>query len=188
MSDFLKWVSENQGLLNLGVSALSVFTAATAIFVSVRIERRGRAFNQNSVKPLLSFELVDLPQRIAVKLRNDGVGVGIITDVRIFDAEIGGGAWTTLLNAIEGLDEDKQLSKRGIWKRYQQPIKGIAIAPGADRFLIELECRQSDQLAALRSILQKLEIEITYTDIYGKPQKQLKSDLEYFDRANEYVI
>ncbi len=188
MSDILTWVNGNRELLSLGVSALSLLTAAAAIAVSVRMDIRGRAFNQNSVKPLLSFELVDLPQRVAVKLRNDGVGVGIVTDIRIYDSDIGGGRWNTLLSAIEGLDEEKQLSNRGIWKRYQQPIKGIAIAPGADRFLIELEGRRPEQLAALRKILQRLEVEITYTDIYDKPQKQLDSDFSYFDRADEYTI
>lgn len=84
------------------------------------------------MEPLLTFELVDLPHRVAVKIRNDGIGVGIITDVRIFTTGIGGGSWNILLNAM---DEEKQLSNRGIWKRYQQPIKGIAIAPGAERFL-----------------------------------------------------
>ena len=188
MNDILTWVGEHQEILSLGVSALSFLTAAAAIVVSVQIERRSRKFNQNSVKPLLSFELVDLPHRVAVKIRNDGVGVGIITDVRIFPAGIGGGSWNVLLNAIEAMDEEKQLSNRGIWKRYQQPIKGIAIAPGAERFLIELENKPTEQTAALRQILGKLEMEIIYTDIYDKPQKHLKSDFQYFDRADRYMI
>ena len=66
MNDILTWVGEHQEILSLGVSALSFLTAAAAIVVSVQIERRSRKFNQNSVKPLLSFELVDLPVSAAV--------------------------------------------------------------------------------------------------------------------------
>lgn len=64
--------------------------------------------------------------------------------------------------------------------------RGIAIAPGAERFLIELENKPSEQTAALRQILGKLEMEIIYTDIYDKPQKHLISDFQYFDRAEIY--
>lgn len=115
----ISWLVNNPELCNAITSIATVVISVIAILISIATYQMQNKFNKNSVKPLFRFEFEDLPNRIAVKIRNYGLGVGIIKDA-IFTSANTGGAWETLLEAIEEIGMSSGICKdRGIWKSYE---------------------------------------------------------------------
>lgn len=135
---------------------------------------------------MLGFEFIDLPCRIAVKLRNDGLGVAKI-NCQLFEG-MSEGKGASLIEMIESTVCDDSIKNRGIWKRYLDSYNDYAIAPNSESFLIEIESNNQKLLDDVRDVLKQIEATICYTDIYGNPQLPLKMNFEYYNRRNEVII
>lgn len=175
------WLVNNTEACQAITSIATVIISIVAIVVSVTTYCMQRKLQIENIKPLISFELIDLPDRIAIKLRNDGLGVGKIKEA-IFAGKCGG-RWNNLIDAIEGIGSTDAIKEREIWKRYLESYKDLAIAPNRERILIEIKLFNNIELLDdIRDILKQIETKIIYTDIYDNEQKPLKTDFEYFNR------
>lgn len=188
-SNILEFLVTNTNLCTALTSIFTVLLSGIAILISILNLRSLQQFNKRSVKPFLSFDLVDLPNRIAIKLRNDGIGVAILHSSQFTNCT-GGNNSETLLSAIEALDAKQIFSNPSRWKRYQQSYSQLAIAPNQEKFLIEIELNKNqncEELEDLRCILKQISTTITYKDIYNQTYS-LNENFQYFGRKGDDLV
>lgn len=183
------WLIKNPGLCEAITSIATVLVSVIAIIISIVTYHMQKKFNKNSIKPLFDFEFVDLPDRISIKLKNYGVGVGIIKKSSFSSINYDGN-WTTLIDAFEGIiEKGGYLQKdRGIWKRYIESYYNYPIAPNSDCVLLEIEKPHGINLNEIRDILKEIEATINYSDIYQTLQEPISRDFGYFGRRGEKDI
>ena len=169
---FLDWLSDySETVVALAALCVSIITAC----------HQAKMEKQN-VRPYVSFDLVDLQDRIAINLVNDGTGIAIVKKVKIFNKRtLGTSEETNVTAAI--LNEIKKTCRKGssfettsVWKRYDN-IKAI----GPSRKKVVLETEGQAALNELRKILENLKVTIYYESVFGK-KFEVTGDLKYFGR------
>lgn len=185
----IKWFIENSQLCNAIISIATVIISMIAIAMSIITYYMQKKFNTNSVKPLLVFELVDLDERIAIKLKNYGMGVGIIKEVKFLSMN-SGQCWKNLLKAVEEIDNknENRIESLGIWKRYIEIYKNHPVPANGECIILEIEKPKNIELDYIRDILKEIEVKLTYSDIYQKLQTPISYDFSYFERRAERKI
>lgn len=179
---------------DLILAILTTLISFAALLISGIGYVKNETHVKKSIRPYLWLDIVDLPDRIAIKLQNDGPGIAILKDV-IFslpdhpERE----AYTDLLSLIETYFSnvpDSPLLDRSIWKRFLNRYPGIPVGSGMHRVLLELQLDRSRSNRALlndlREALMNVEISLHYTDIYEKTVFTLDDNFRYLQRAYEF--
>jgi|GEM_PF-1232442 hypothetical protein len=191
-----EWLVNNSDVSQAITSIATAVISIAAIVVSIVTYSRQEKSSKESVRPFLSFELIDLPRRLGIKLRNDGLGVAKVKSAKFYmlhdrkemEIELG----DTL---IESIDEALMLSRigeidRDSWKRYLDSYENLALASASERFLIEIELSKTDDITILeipRKVLSKIRAELFYADIHDNEQPALTANFKYFGRGCEYA-
>lgn len=153
-------------------------TSIGALALSIIALVSQKRMAKQNVMPYLSIDLVDLPNRIAVNIVNDGIGVAIINKVQILYKEEES-TTTQLVDEVERRCEiGSSLSAKSVWKRYDDVRE---IGPAQKKVILELEGKDQKTCGELRNILKSIEIRIQYESIYAQ-KFTINKKLEYFGR------
>ena len=175
MLDFVKaypnQVNAIAALCGIFVSLLSILLT----FAALLLQRR---HNYKSVTPIASLPVADYENRLAVKLQNTGVGPLIVRRARVSDGS---------------KEEDDIISfmpkpPRGVfWKTFYDDLDGLAVRPGGEAVIIELDGDTSDKSFVVfrdqvRKAMSRLTITVDYKDIYDRSMPTKSRDLKWFGR------
>lgn len=135
-------------------SAIAIFVAFLALFISVWQGCEQRKHNRLSVKPLLGFDNISMNNAKSIRISNNGLGPAIITSFSIKDEE-------KILNAIDENPWEYFLKARGIRDSISSMyyFSSGSIIQSGETFTL-LQWRPTDQRVL------NLEIEIQYKSIY----------------------
>jgi hypothetical protein len=151
----------------VGISFLSILIGFSALWLQYH-------HNRLSVRPIGTISLADYENRIAIKVRNDGMGTMILKSFETSDNE----------GNSKGYPID-WMSSGIMWANYRKglsPIKEgdstifLDYVPNSQKPNFEKERQE------IRSVLKNLTITIKYEDIYGVEQPILIRHLDWFGR------
>ena len=178
MFDFLKshpdQASAIAALSGVFVSLLSILLTFTALLIQ-------RRHNYKSVTPIASLPIADYENRLAVKLRNNGVGPLIVSRVIVSNGR------RTEDDIISWMPQPP----RGLfWTTFYDSLDGLALRPGSEAVIIELNGDRNNRTFAafrdqVRSAISGLTITVEYEDIYGRSMATKVRDLKWFGRHFE---
>ena len=170
------------------VGFATVILAVVAVFISVRTEMRSqsrwkadhdreREVATANARPLLSISGLGYEDRRGLRLTNDGIGPALVTNVSISN---GGRTGNTVADVVN-------LGHRVVWntfRRFRPPFQPVGV--GQERTIIELtaaglrdkeiqprefsDAEISEIMRKLKDELAVVQIQITYTDIFGNVQ------------------
>ena len=156
-----------------------IVVAIVAVLISIITFLVQKKMTEQSVLPYITFNLVDLEDRIAINVENNGVGVAIIEEIKIYNKGCLCGT-ASLAEEINKISMNgKTCFENSIWKRYDN-LK--AIAPSQKKVMLELKSRDKEIIKDLREILKNMEIYISYKSIHEEKQHEIKQNLKYVGR------
>lgn len=166
--DYWGWFTSNGN----SFSAIAALLACAVAFVTLIAQRQ---HNRLSVRPLAQVDFRDGESRLLVKLVNNGTGPLIVDSLSVWESgERIGDALIDALPEVEGLFED-----------FVANIDGRSIPAGGAIVLLDFipegESAAMDRFA-LRKALARLEIRLTYRDIYNGLNPVYSRDLRWFGR------
>lgn len=167
-------VSAIVGMLALCVSFLSILLTVVSLYLS-------RQHNYKSLTPIASIPFSDYENKLAVKIKNTGVGPLIIEAFRATN---------------EGRTEDDLISfmtelPPGVsWDTFFDDLDGACIRPGEQLAVIQLSGNPEDLSFAkardsCRRVLSRTTVVLTYKDIYGRRMPTVTKTLRWFGRHFE---
>jgi hypothetical protein len=167
-----------EGIVALLAMLATAFSSYFA-FITFKLQR---THNTKSVRPILHIGQWDYENLIVVDLRNQGPGVGIVKNVRVFKND------TDIKTCIFHWLPTK-LPDTMNYKEYWTGYKDFAIKAGEIIKLLELpiDTKNANELTArenVRAILRQLTIEIEYEDIYENKFDNVKKPLSLFARTD----
>lgn len=138
-------------------SAIAIFVAFLALFISVWQGCEQRNHNRLSVKPLLTFDEVTIDKQREIKLSNSGLGPAIIEDFIIRDSS---GDYSS---SNKNLSFMPLMNARGLidsvsWNYYF--YTGDVIRAGEDFTILRWKIKNSENL--------NIKIEVKYKSIYNE--------------------
>lgn len=156
----------NTDILQLITGISAVFLAAAAFFITIWQSWMTRKHNQNSVKPLLSFEIHYMRTNtgFGIYINNNGLGPAIVIEFKINidgkDIELlTNNPW---YNVTTRLDFNYSFIQMGFYD------KDTVIAAGGRSFLLTVDSNiNEDQEEHFKRILRRIGMEIHYKSIYG---------------------
>jgi hypothetical protein len=151
----------------LGVSFLSIIIGFYGLWLQ-------RKHNQLSVRPIGIVTLSDYENRLAIKVKNAGMGTMIIKSIETSDNEGNKKEYP-----IDWFPQDI------MWADFRKGLP--AIKEGDSIVLLEYKLDPQNKNSEkerenIRSILKNLTIRIKYKDIYDKEQQILSRSLDWFGR------
>lgn len=164
------------------VALLAMLATMVSSYFAYRTFHLQRIHNVKSVRPILLIGQWDYENKIIIDLRNQGPGVGIVKNVRVYKND--NDVKTCIFHWLpERLPGDMN------YKEYWTGYKDFAIKAGEIFKLIELliDTSKPDEIAtreAIRGILRQLTIEVDYEDIYENKMTKLIKPLTLFARTD----
>jgi hypothetical protein len=167
-------VSAIVGVLALCVSFLSILLTVVSLYLS-------RRHNYKSLTPIASIPFSDYEDKLAVKIKNAGVGPLII---ETFRATKGNRTEDDLISFMPELP-------RGVtWDTFFDDLDGACIRPGEQLAVLQLNGDSEDRgfaeaRDACRRVLSQSTVVLTYKDIYGRRMPTVTKNLRWFGRHFE---
>jgi len=155
------------------IAIINLLVLVGTLFVAYWAYKSQRTHNSNSVKPILQLDIGDYEDDIYVRVHNNGVGPGIITNVEI-KKQNDNAIRKDIISYFENLDWE--------WDVFSTGLEGLAISPNRYTYFIEMKNPSEEQKEKLRKVLKELIIKIDYTDIYNKPMEPISAQLSWFGR------
>lgn len=167
-----------QGLVALFAMLATAFSSYW-VFQTFKLQR---THNIKSVRPILHVGQWDYENRLIIDLRNQGPGVGIVKNVKVYtnDTDVKTCIYHWLpKKLIDGMN----------YKEYWTGYKDFAIKAGEICKLLELPVDHANPEQVIvreniRAILRQLTIEIDYEDIYGNKIDKIVKPLTLFARTD----
>jgi len=158
-------------MIALFVSFLSILLTISSLYLT-------RRHNYKSVTPIASIPVSDYENRIAVKVKNNGVGPLIIT---AFRASRGPTTEDDLVSLMP------QLPSGMLWDTFFDDLDGVCIRPGDQLGVLELSGDSDDKRFvaardACRKALAETTVVLSYKDIYGRHMPVVTKSLGWFGR------
>jgi len=162
----------------LSIAAIALITSVVSIFIGFVGLRIQRKHNKKSVLPIGTINLADYENCLRIKISNNGVGPLIIKSCN-----------TIGKNSVKPYPIN-WMPGGVVWSTFRENLDNHTILSGSSLTLLELqvniknkgEIKQRDKI---RTILNDLELEVGYEDIYGKEFK-VKRKLDWFGRNLNY--
>lgn len=165
-------------LASAAAAFLALLFSAISVWISVWSARTQRKHNELSVRPLAEVTVADYENSLRVKLRNNGSGPMIVSEVTVTD---GSSAKNCLIEWMPELPAER------LWTNFTHALRQRTLQAGAEIVLLELteqegepnfdECRD-----LIRRHLAPLSVNVEYTDIYGSTMPPCKKSLSWFGR------
>lgn len=186
MTELIAFLKSNAGEINaFGAVAsataafLALIVSALSVWISVQTMKSQQKHNKLSVRPLAEVTVADYENSLRVKLRNNGTGPMIITNI---DVSKGANHKRCLVDWMPQV-----LPNRRIWTNYSSELRDRSLQPGSEIVLLELtECEGEDDFGTcrdkVRAALAPLTVTVCYTDIYKDPMPIRVKSLSWFGR------
>jgi hypothetical protein len=175
MIEFIKaypnQVNAFAALCGIFVSLLSIVLTSLALVLQ-------RRHNYKSVTPIASLPIADYENRLAVKLRNTGVGPLVVDRLTVSDgSKVEDDIISWMPAAPSGIS----------WSTFYDSLDGLALRPGEAAAIIELTGDPSDRVFAnfrdqVRRAMSRLTVTVRYRDIYERSMPSKSRDLTWFGR------
>lgn len=149
-------------IADLVLAVASVFISGLAIWFTKRSLKMQREHNKKSVKPIPNFIFKDHPAEIHVLIQNSGFGPMIIESLII------------IMNGKEYHDFAELFSDTPhLQKREGVRVNDIGsaiIPPGSTKAMLDIVSNdeKTDSFSSFSDLIKKVNIKITYTDVYGR--------------------
>jgi hypothetical protein len=168
----LDWIAKNASVI---VAFCAAIISLTSLAVAVRALKSQREHNYLSVRPIGHFSRGDYEDCIFVKLKNYGAGPLLIDGFLVQAAQ------STHKRIIDALGS---VASEITWDTFTDTIDGRALAPNKEFVLLKASFNPSQNAAKarIRSALSKMTLQLTYKDIYGRAQPEIKEPLSWFAR------
>jgi len=159
------------------VALVALLVAIVSAFISVRALRIQREHNILSLTPLLRVSPVDLEERLAVVLKNNGPGPVVVQKI---SATVGSGIHDSIRECLGNPPATVA------WETYVGPVDDESMAPGEEIVLLALRGDVTNQeyvafRDGCRATLSGITLTVAYTDVY-KQQLKLVKPLRWFGR------
>jgi hypothetical protein len=165
---------------NVVIALCALFAAMVSVYFTRAALRAQLRHNKLSVRPMPLVIPLDFENRIAVEIRNNGIGPLIIKDVAVVPD--GGSGRSDLIEYMPG-------SASITWSDFNLSLGGTAVLPGRQVNLIELAYNSAFDWADFatyrnecRRALAELSIRLAYTDMYGDEFPEETYSLDWFGR------
>ena len=165
-------------LASAAAAFLALVVSAIAVGISIWAVRSQRKHNELSVRPLAEVTVADYENSLRVKLRNNGTGPMIVTEVAVSNGS------TTKPCIIDWMP---RLPTGRPWTTFSHALRDRTLQPGSEIVLLELteyegergfvQCRDT-----VRAAMAPLTVSVEYTDIYNKTMPTRVKDLSWFGR------
>lgn len=156
--------------------------ATVTAFVSLHLSRKAlvvqETHNKLSMRPIPFLALADYENTLRVRFLNDGAGPFIVIKVEVFSGSI------CKNDLISWMDTPP----KGLhWSNFTSLLKGRAVLPNNELFLLELKGDDQDPNFAnfrdqCRDLLANLTVKLTYTDSYNTNFPTYERSLDWFAR------
>jgi hypothetical protein len=187
-TEAFEWLIANKDVANAVaavasavMAAVAVFLSFVSLFVSHAALKHQRKHNQLTVRPLAYVTFGDYEDQLFVKVRNNGTGPMIVKSIKIV------GAPNPSLPLIVAMPE---LLPNVNWTNFVEDCAGRSVPPGDELVLLDLSSESSlsnehfeVSRDKVREALGKLQVLVTYTDIYGTSLPSAKRSLDFFHRT-----
>lgn len=159
------------------IATLAFLVSVVSIVIGIVSLWIQRKHNRLSVRPIGIITLSDYENRLAIAVKNAGIGPMIMKSI-----ETSNNQGTKKEYPIDWMPPDI------MWTTFRRSLKNHAIIAGDSSVLLEYKLDPQDKESALqrdeiRSVLKNLTIRIIYTDVYGKKQPELARSLNWFGRT-----
>jgi hypothetical protein len=117
-------------------AVLALLVSVISVFISIWAMRAQRKHNELSVRPLAEVTVADYENSLRVKLRNNGTGPMIVTDVVVAD---GTSNKACLVDWIPPLPMGR------LWTNFSHELRDRTLQPGSEVVLLELTENQGEE-------------------------------------------
>lgn len=165
-------VSKNAELI---VAACAAIISLISLAVAVKALKTQREHNYLSVRPIANFSRGDYEDCVFVKIKNYGAGPLLIDSFTVQSSQ---STHKRMIDAFAGLADELT------WDTFTDTIDGRALAPNAEFVLIKatFDHSQHGVKERVRAALAKMTLQLSYKDIYGRPQPAVTESLVWFNR------
>ncbi len=183
--EVLAHVDQPTNWLQLSISVSSIITSVIAIVISITTYKSQVRHNKNSVKPILNIICGDYENDIYVRIDNYGVGPAIIKRVLCSNGKDNDSCLYHLIpeKARVKTQYSDSTVKLTALTHFVEDITDRTIALQKSIVLLQQVDPDSKIRVALRTVLEKITIQVEYTDIYGKEKFVVKRSLAIFGRT-----
>jgi hypothetical protein len=162
------------------VALLAMLATAFSSYFAYKTFQLQRIHNIKSVRPILAIAQWDYENNLIIDLRNQGPGVAIVKNVRVFknDTDVKTCIYHWLPNKLPA-----DMNYKEYWTAY----KNFAVKAGEVIELLKLpvDTKAGEQIKmreTIRGLLRQLTIDIEYEDIYGNKMEKVICPLKLFAR------
>lgn len=178
MQTLLQFFRDTPDQVNAIVAALALVVSLLSIVITVVSLFIQRQHNYKSLTPIGSIPFLDYEDKVAVKVKNTGVGPLIIETFRVTD---GKRSENDLISWMPPLPGNMP------WDTFFDDLDGACIPPGEQLTVLQLSGNPSDQSFAkardsCRRALSQLTILFKYRDIYARRMSAVQKSLKWFGR------
>jgi hypothetical protein len=161
------------------IALVALLVAIVSAFISVRALRIQREHNMLSLTPLLRVSPVDLEERLAVVLKNNGPGPVLIQKI---SATLGSDVHDSIRRCLDNPPASVT------WESYVGPVDDESMAPGEEICLLALRGDVANpEYVSFRDLcrarLADITLTVAYTDVY-KQQLKLVKPLRWYGRPH----
>jgi hypothetical protein len=158
-------------MLALGVSFLSVLLTVASLYIQ-------RQHNYKSVTPIARIAILDYEHKVAVRVKNNGIGPLIVDAFRVTDGDV---VKNDLISWMPALPDTVS------WDTFFDNLDGASIPAGEQVTVLQLSGDPNDKQFvrgrdSCRKALSALTISLTYRDIYSCRMPEAKKRLRWFGR------
>ena len=189
LKEIIIHVSQPANFLDAIFSIGTIVLSVVAIIISIITFRSQKKHNKNSVRPILNIIFGDYENNIYVRVDNNGVGPAIIKNIECtYCTEKGMVTKKSLIDLISywisTQNNSEYLSRRiDCFSDFVEDISGRTIAPDHSIVLLKLSNPDHGQATILRSFLNEVHIEVSYTDIYNTKPWTCSRACDFFGRT-----
>jgi hypothetical protein len=178
MQQLVELLAAHPDQVNAFAAVAALFVSLLSIVLTVASLWWQRQHNYFSVRPIGGIPIADYEDRIAVHIKNTGIGPLIIDKFRVSD---GMTVETSLISLMPSLPQGM------LWNTFLESLEGTCVPPGDRLKLLELSGDPSAQAFAdarddCRRRLSQLTVELWYKDIYGRRMPVAARSLDWFGR------
>jgi hypothetical protein len=178
MNDLLQLLRQNPGQVSAMVAMMAVCVSFLSILLTIVSLYLSRRHNYKSLTPIASIPFSDYEDKVAVKIKNSGVGPLIIGTFRATRRDKTADDLISLMPALpHGM----------LWDTFFDDLDGACIRPGEQLGVLQLSGNLGDHSFgqardACRKALAETTVVLTYRDIYGRRMPTVTKSLRWFGR------
>ena len=178
MNDLLQLLRQNPGQVSAMVAMMALCISFLSILLTIVSLYLSRRHNYKSLTPIASIQFSDYENKVAVKIRNTGVGPLIIGTFRATRVD---------KTADDLISLMPDLPHGMLWDTFFDDLDGACIRPGKQLAVLQLSGNSEDRSFGqardtCRKALVETTVVLTYKDIYGRRMPTVTKSLRWFGR------